>query len=118
MLVNVRELKPGMILLRDLAHDGNVILKAKSVLSAHIISVLKIRGITRVDIEETSEHHAPGADVYYKMALKSDDNSSAIYEKTKKDIETLFAAAEQDAQTMLLKYCIIRQLEEKHFESD
>ena len=114
MLVKVRELKPGMILLRDLEHDGHVILKSRSFLSAAIISILKIRGIACVDVEETEDHIAPGADIYYQRTLHSD--SDADYQQKKHATEELFANTESDPQTSLLKYCILSQMEEKHDE--
>jgi hypothetical protein len=116
MIISVRELKPGMSLLRDLIHDGHTILKAKSMLSAAIISVLKIRGVSHVDAEEIGSHIAPGADVYYKMAL--DSKTDMHYQGKKEATEKLFATADADAQTLLLKYCIMSQLEEKRVESN
>lgn len=116
MILQVRQLKPGMILLRDLVHDGNILLKSNSTLSAPMISVLKIRDISHVDVKETDEHAAPGADIYYKRVINSANDIE--YQQKKHAIEKLFSTAETDEQTLLLKYCITRQLEENRVEPD
>lgn len=116
MILHVKEAKPGMVLQRDLVHDDKILLKAHSVLSEAMISVFKIRGISHVDVQENVEHTAPGADVYYKMAI--DSSADAEYQKKKQAINDLFSSVEGDDQMQVLKYCLVRQLEEEHGEQD
>lgn len=116
MITQVRKVSPGMILLRDLVHDGQVLLKSDSVLSAAMISVLKLRGISHVDVKDTGIHDAPGADVYYKQAMTAGPDDP--YQKTRAAVDALFSTADLDEQAQLLKYCLLRQLEEKRGESD
>jgi len=116
MIMHVREVKPGMVLQRDLVHDGKTLLKAESRLSEAMISVLTLRGITHVDIMNAAEHAAPGADLYYKMAIN--DSADQEYQKKKEIINKLFSTVENDEQMNLLKYCIVRQLEEEYSDQD
>jgi len=115
MMVKVRALRPGMTLRKDLVHDGRTLLKAGSLLSEAMISVLKIRGISNVNVLDTDMQDAPDADIYYKRVMNSSENSD--YQQKKQVIEDLFASGDMDEQTLLLKHCIIRQLEEKRAES-
>jgi len=112
MIINVSEAKAGMVLQRDLVHDGKVLLKAHSTLSDAMISVLKIRNILHIDVEELDRRVAPGADVYYRMAV--DTEADAGYMREKNAVNELFSTVKDDDQMLTLKYCIVRQIEEKH----
>ncbi len=117
MMLHVREVKPGMVLQRDLVHDGKVLLKAESHLSEAMISVLNLRGITHVDIMNAAEQHAaPGADHYYKMAINA--SADQEYQRKKEVINKLFSSVEDDEQMHLLKYCMVRELEEEYSDKD
>jgi len=112
MMVNLREVKPGMVLQRDLVHDGRTLLKAESKITEAMISVLNLRGVTHLDVVNDADHAAPGADLYYKMAI--DPAADQEYQRKKEAINRIFTTAEDDEQMHILKYCMIRQLEEEY----
>lgn len=116
MMLHVREVKPGMVLQRDLVHDGKILLKAETRLSEAMISVFTLRGITHVDVMNATEHAAPGADLYYKMAINA--SADQEYQRKKEVINKLFSTVENDEQMHLLKYCIMRQLEEEYSDQN
>lgn len=94
-----------MVLNRNLVRQGNVLLKAGTVLTHVSIEALKKWGISHLDIvgEETHE-----------VAL-TDWRNDPDYTRERQELESLFSAmSEHDGQMELLKYCLISQLEERY----
>jgi hypothetical protein len=82
-LVNVSDLKEGMVVLNPVSNKhGNVLLKKGDTLTEKNMVLLKSWGITEVDIESSDRHQAEG--------IANDALSPEIIESIDKEVEGMF----------------------------
>ena len=106
MRVSVDRLRPGMILSRDIVQGGRILLKEKAVLSEVTIRVLKKRRIVCVDVEYEEGFEDQGSNA--EIGIEDPE-----YASKREEIENLFSTVpEDDNQMQILKYCLVRQLQE------
>ena len=88
-LVNVSDLKDGMVVLNPVSNKhGNVLLKKGDTLTEKNIVLLKSWGITEVDIESSERHRAEG--------MESDGLSPDIIDSIDKEVQEMFPAFEDN----------------------
>ena len=117
MDIPIDDLRAGMVLGRNLEQSGRVLLSEGALLSTATIEILRRRGVARVDIQIDSGSMPPGSPVLQAQCANLHDN--ADYMRERSEIEALFASVKpDDTQLTVLKYCILRQLEEKYHDRE
>ena len=97
-LVNVSDLKDGMVVLNPVSNKhGNVLLKKGDKLTEKNMVLLKSWGITEVDIESSDRLHAEG--------IANDALSPEIIESIDKEVEGIFP--EFDDNPLMEKLLVI-----------
>jgi hypothetical protein len=114
MEMPIAEVKPGMVLGRNLVQGGQTLLSEGTILTAGLIATIQGRGIPKLDVlNETNL--PPGAEIFNIKSL--DLRNDPDYVRERAELDALFGAVRpDDGQMMVLKYCLLRQLEERYHD--
>ena len=107
MIVDTKNLEPGMVVERDVEAGGTVLLKEGATLSEPLIRRLQRWGIRRIPIVGDG----PAEDM--RLEELPEDRIEE-YNTRKAEIEALFQPLEDNAQMALLKEGVLQILMEQH----
>ena len=104
-LVNVSNLKDGMVVLNPVSNKhGNVLLKKGDTLTEKNMLLLKSWGITEVDIESSDRHRAEG--------IAKDAHTQETIDSIDKEVEGMFPAFDDNPLIEKL-FAIIKKAKKK-----
>ncbi len=111
MLTHIDDVKPGMVLGRDLKHNGMVLLKQGTLVTDKTIQTLVRRKVASVDIVSGN---SAAQNVLAQDGSDDSVSNDEEYAREKDELEALFANCTHDTQMSVLKYCMLRQLQERY----
>ncbi len=116
MRVHVSALRPGMVLARDVTQGEQRLLAAGSVLSELVIEAIQRHGVSEVDVRPEDTWMTGDRRVSHVTFSSLWDYPEYVGKRT--EIDRLFERVSAgDYQMSLLRYCVLRFLEEEFHAS-